>query len=287
MKKPYLRPLLGTFALVGLLGAWGCSQKSAQTADCCGTETAAANEASVTLALLKEPIEVPGFTVTDLDGKTVSFADLRGKVVLVNFWATWCPPCRAEIPDLVALQEKYRDKLVVLGISEDEDATPQAVKAFGVERKVNYPIVMKTPELAKIFKGVSALPTTFVIDPEGKIRQRHVGMLRAQTTELETQYLSGALKNVKIDLVEDETKALLANAAQAKEIPGVDLTKMTPAQRTDAIKAMNSENCTCGCELTLAACRINDPTCSVSLPLAQKLAERIAKGEKIAPASTH
>ena len=286
MKKPYSGPLLGTLALVGLLGAWGCSQKTAQPADCCGTETAAANEATATLALLKEPIEVPGFTVTDLDGKTVSFADLKGKVVLVNFWATWCPPCRAEIPDLVALQDKYRDKLVVLGISEDEDATPQEVKAFGVAQKMNYPIVMKTPELAKIFKGVSALPTTFVIDPEGKIRQRHVGMLRAQTTELETQYLSGALKNVKIDLVEDETKALLANAAQAKEIPGVDLTKMTPAQRTEAIKAMNSENCTCGCELTLAACRINDPSCGISLPLAQKLAERIAKGEKIAPAST-
>ena len=285
MKKPFCRPWLGTFALVGLLGVAGCSKTNPPPE--VGTETVGAEEATATLALLKDPIDVPGFTVTDLDGKTVSFADLRGKVVLVNFWATWCPPCRAEIPDLVALQDKYRDTLVVIGISEDEDATPAQVKAFGVERKVNYPIVMKTPELAKIFKGVSALPTTFVIDPEGKIRQRHVGMLRAQTTELETQYLSGALKNVKIDLVEDETKAMLANAAQAKEIPGVDLTKMTPAQRTDAIKAMNSENCTCGCELTLAACRINDPSCSISLPIAQKLAERIAKGEKITPATTH
>ena len=205
MKKPYFRPLLGTFALVGLLCVAGCSKASAPPE--VATETPAANEATATLALLKDPLDVPGFTVTDLDGKTVSFSDLKGKVVLVNFWATWCPPCRAEIPDLVALQDKYRDKLVVLGISEDEDATPQAVKAFGVEQKMNYPIIMKTPELAKIFKGVSALPTTFVIDPEGKIRQRHVGMLRAQTTELETQYLSGALKNVKIDLVEDETKA--------------------------------------------------------------------------------
>jgi thiol-disulfide isomerase/thioredoxin len=281
---------MGAFALTALVAAAGCSKPSAPPEECCG-DTKAANAAdaagTATLALLKEPIEVPGFTVTDLEGKTVSFADLKGKVVLVNFWATWCPPCRAEIPDLVALQDKYRGKLVILGVSEDEDATPAEVKAFGVEQKMNYPIVMKTPELAKIFKGVSALPTTFVIDPEGKIRQRHVGMLRPQTTELETQYLSGALKNVKVDLVEDETKALLANAAQAKEIPGVDLTKMTPAQRTDAIKAMNSENCTCGCELTLAACRINDPSCGISLPLAQKLAERIAKGEKVAPASTH
>ena len=277
MKKPYSLPALGALALVGLLGVTGCSKNTAPP-DCCGTETAKANEATATLALLKDPIEVPPFTVTDLDGKTISFADLKGKVVLVNYWATWCPPCRAEIPDLVKLQDKYRDTLVVLGISEDEDASPQEVKAFAVAQKMNYPVIMTTPALKKIFKGVSALPTTFVIDPEGKIRQRHVGMLRPETTELETQYLSGTLKNVKVDLVEDETKALLANAAQAKEIPGVDLTKMTPAQRTAAIKAMNSENCTCGCDLTLAACRINDPTCSVSLPLAQKLAERIAKG---------
>lgn len=277
VKKPYCQALFGAIAVVGLMGVAACS-KNTPSPDCCGTEKAAANEATATLALLKEPMQVPSFTVTDLDGKTISFADLKGKVVLVNYWATWCPPCRAEIPDLIKLQDKYRDTLVVLGISEDEDATPQEVKAFAATQKMNYPVIMTTPALKKIFKGVSALPTTFVIDPEGRIRQRHVGMLRPDTTELETQYLSGAMTHVKVDLVEDETKALLANAAQAKEIPGVDLTKMTPAQRTGAIKAMNSENCTCGCDLTLAACRINDPTCSVSLPLAQKLAERIAKG---------
>jgi hypothetical protein len=91
---------------------------------------------------------------------------------------------------------------------------------------------------------------------------------------------------VKVERVEDATKALLANAAQAKEIPGVDLTKMTPAQRTEAIKALNADDCTCGCGLTLAACRINDPECSVSLPIAKKIAEQIARGEKPEPAAT-
>jgi thiol-disulfide isomerase/thioredoxin len=259
---------------LALLGAAGCSDRAAPS----GSDETAGGEAPV-LQLLKEPMDVPAFTVTDLDGKSISTADLKGKVVLVNYWATWCPPCRAEIPDLVKLQDKYRDQLLVIGVSEDEIA-PEQVKAFAAEQKVNYPIVMSTPELSKIFKGVSALPTTFVMDREGRVQMRHVGMLNPATTELEARYLSGSVTNVRIERVEDETKALIANAAQAKEIPGVDLTRMTVEQRTEALKVLNAENCTCGCELTLAACRINDPSCGVSLPLAQKLAEQIAKGEK-------
>jgi thiol-disulfide isomerase/thioredoxin len=287
VKKPHLLPFLLATVVVSLLGAVACSKNGASPEECCGNTKPAVSEAgeAPTLALLKDPVDVTPFTVRDLDGKSISMADLKGKVVLVNFWATWCPPCRAEIPDLVALQAKYKDQLVIIGVSEDE-IPPEEVKAFATGQKMNYPIVMSTPELSTIFKGVAALPTTFVIDPEGKIQQRHTGMLRPETTELETQYLSGLIKNVKVDRVEDENKALITRAAQAKEIPGVDLTKLTPAQRTTALKALNSENCTCGCELTLAACRINDPSCGVSLPIAQKLVERIAKGEQVAPAVT-
>src|SRR5690348_445701 len=82
---------------------------------------------SVVVQLLRNPTPVEPFTLTDLDGRTLSSADWKGKVVLVNFWATWCPPCLAEIPDLIALQNKYRDRLVVVGISEDEIA-PEMVK---------------------------------------------------------------------------------------------------------------------------------------------------------------
>src|SRR6478672_8667865 len=154
--KPYCRSMLATLALASAVLV-GCSKNGAPPAagervdDAASAENA--TEGIPTLALLKEPMDVAPFTVTDLDGKTISFADLKGKVVLVNFWATWCPPCRAEIPDLVKLQAKYRDKLVILGVSEDEDASPQEVKAFGAEQKMNYPIVMLTPELSKIFKG--------------------------------------------------------------------------------------------------------------------------------------
>ena len=290
VKTPSFQAFLLAILVVGSLGLSACNKSSTPPEECCGEAKNAASAVeepaeTASLALLSEPIAVAPFTVRDVDGKTISMADLRGKVVLVNFWATWCPPCRAEIPDLVKLQDKYRDRLVIIGVSEDE-IPPEEVKAFAVGQKVNYPIVMATPELQKIFKGVAALPTTFVIDPEGRIQQRHVGLLNAATTELETQYLSGMIKNVKVERVEDENKALITRAAQAKEIPGVDLTKLTPAQRTMALKVLNIEKCTCGCDLTLAACRINDPNCGVSLPIAQKLVERIARGETIEPTST-
>jgi thiol-disulfide isomerase/thioredoxin len=282
MPSPWFRALV----LVGAVAAISCSKSGKPPGSALSNDASGAREGA-TLQLLKEPADVPAFNVTDLDGRTVSSSDLRGKVVLVNFWATWCPPCRAEIPDLIKLQDKYRDKLVILGVSEDEEIPPQDVKKFATEQKMNYVVAMSTPELSKIFKGVSALPTTFVIGPDGKIQQRHVGMLNAETAELETRYLSGDTRNVRVERVEDETKALLTKAAQAKEIPGVDLTKLTPAQRTEALKALNAEDCTCGCGLTLAACRINDPECSISLPIAKKIAERIARGEKIEPATTH
>lgn len=215
--------------------------------------------------------------MTDLDGKVITSEALRGKVVLVNFWATWCPPCRAEIPDLIELQEKYKDSLVVLGISEDE-ASPDVVRAFAAQYKMNYFVAMTTPELARVFRGVAALPTTYVIDREGKIVQHHVGQLNAENTELEAEYLTGRNTNVRVELVDDPKTLQLKNAAQAKEIPGVDLTALTPEQRTTALKALNAEDCTCGCTLTLAACRINDPQCATSLPLARDLVDKIAHG---------
>jgi thiol-disulfide isomerase/thioredoxin len=250
-------------ALCVVIGACSAGSADSPTAD------------APVVKLLREPIEVSAFTVTDVNGRVITSADLRGKVVIVNFWATWCPPCRAEIPDLIALQNKYRDQLVVLGISEDEGPI-EAVHAFAAQYQMNYPIVMTTPELRKIFRGVVALPTTFVIDREGRIAKKHVGLLNAAVTELETQVLAGMNVNARIERVEDADRVRLENAAQATEIPGVDLTKLTPARRTEAIKAMNKDDCTCGCVLTLAECRINDPECAISLPLAQALAKKFA-----------
>ncbi|MGE3843280.1 MAG: TlpA family protein disulfide reductase [Vicinamibacterales bacterium] len=231
----------------------------------------------VTVRLFRDPVPTPSLTLKTLDGRTLRTEDLRGKVVLVNFWATWCPPCRAEIPDLVALQERYREHLVIVGISQDEGPT-DGVSKFVAEHKVNYPIVMTTPDVEKAFPGVTGLPTTFVLDTDGFIVQKHIGLLNADTAERETRVLAG-LAPGNVERVEPEQAVGLENAAQAREIPGVDLTTLSPELRATTLQRLNAEPCTCGCGLTVARCRVDDPTCSVSLPRAQTIAAEVASGQ--------
>jgi len=226
--------------------------------------------------LFRNPTTVGDFTIRDLDGRTISSAALRGKVTVINFWATWCGPCRAEIPDLVALQEKYKDTLQVIGISQDE-APPEVVKRFAADHKINYPVVMMTAELEKLFPGVVALPTSYVLDRDARIVQKHVGMLRSETTEAEVRVLAKLPVNATVEQV-DQTQGLkLENGAQAMNIPGVDLTKLSVARRTEALQKLNGQPCTCGCDLTVARCRVDDPTCSISLPLARKIVQQVAE----------
>ena len=226
--------------------------------------------ASTVVQLLRHPIAVEPFTVTDLDGRTLSSADWKGKVVLVNFWATWCPPCLAEIPDLIALQNKYRDRLVVIGISEDE-ISPEVVKRFATERKINYPIAMTSADLQTRFTGITALPTTFVLDPDGQIAYKRVGILQPEQTEGVTRALAGMSLNARIERVDDPARLSAEGVAQIKDVPGVDLSGLPPERRAEVLQVLNSENCTCGCGLSVAKCRIDDPQCDVSLPVAKKI----------------
>jgi len=178
-----------------------------------------------TITLLKARNQVEPFAARDLDGHEVSLASLRGKVVIVNFWATWCPPCREEIPDLVALQAKYKDRLQIVGISQDEGALDQ-VRRFAAARQMNYPIVMTTSDIEGRFPPVHALPTSFIIDPEGRLAQRHVGMLNPALTETETRVLAGLDTSTRVEYAEDQDRVKLENAAQANKIPGVDLSAL-------------------------------------------------------------
>ena len=193
----------------------------------------------------------------------------------MNFWATWCPPCRAEIPDLIALQNKYPDDILVVGISEDEGAAVEDVKKFVAEYKMTYPVAMTSPELRKIFRGVVALPTTFVLNREGNIEQKHVGMVAPATLEAEARVLAGLDVNASVERIENSDKVRLENAAQAKEIPGVDLTHLSEGQRKAVVQALIAETCPCGCTLSVAECRLDDLSCPVSLPLAQDIVKQV------------
>ena len=230
------------------------------------------------IKFVKDPVAVPELTLKTLDGRTLSSRDWKGKVTLVNFWATWCPPCREEIPDLIKLQERYKDHLQIIGVSSDE-GSPGDVAKFAAEHRMNYPIVMETPELVKAFPGIFALPTTFVIDQDVMMVQKHVGLLNPALIEQETRVLAKLDTNVEVERVEDKGTTLLSNAAQATDIPGIEaeVAKLTGTQKTEVLKRLNNEQCTCGCGLTLAQCRINDPSCEVSLPIAKKIVEECKK----------
>ena len=226
-----------------------------------------------TLRFFRNPATVSTFTAADLDGRPVSLA--AGKVTIINFWATWCSPCRAEIPDLVALQDKYRDQLQIIGVSEDE-ASAEEVKKFVIAHKMNYPVTMTSKEIQHVFPGVYALPTSFVLDRQQRLVQKHVGMLSAATTELETRALAGLPVSTKIEQVDQAQGLKLDNGAQLTDIPGVDLAALAPAKRTEALQKLNSQSCSCGCDLTIAKCRVDDPTCGVSLPVARQIVRQIA-----------
>jgi peroxiredoxin len=111
----------------------------------------------------------PAFTLKTVDGKTVSLADYKGKAVLINFWATWCGPCKLEMPWLIDLQKKYAGQgFTVLGVSEDDDS-PKTVGDFAVKMGVNYPILMSSEATSKAYGGIDYLPVSYYIGRDGKV----------------------------------------------------------------------------------------------------------------------
>jgi thiol-disulfide isomerase/thioredoxin len=227
---------------------------------------------------VKNPKPIPELTMTTLDGKTITSKDLAGKVVIVNFWATWCAPCRAEIPDLVKLQTQYKDHLVIIGVLSEDDPGPH-VSRFAADYKINYPIVPETKELAAAFPGIYALPTTFMVGPDGMMMQKHIGQIRPAQIELETRVLAKLPVDAEVEYEADDKEAVLASNARATEIPGVDLSGLTAERKTLALNRLNDEACGCGCGLTIAQCRINDSTCAVSPKLAAKIMEEVRGGK--------
>jgi cytochrome c biogenesis protein CcmG/thiol:disulfide interchange protein DsbE len=125
----------------------------------------------------------PDFQLKDVSGKTVRLADLRGKAVLLNFWATWCPPCKVEIPWFVELQKQYGPEgLQVIGVSMDENGE-ELVSKYVAEAGINYPILMGNDEVGDAYGGIHALPTTFYIGRDGKVVRRVFGLASHKEVE--------------------------------------------------------------------------------------------------------
>jgi peroxiredoxin len=131
----------------------------------------------------------PDWKLADLNGNILNFSDFRGHVLILDFWPTWCVPCRVEIPHFVELQKQYGNKgLTVIGVSLGEQS-PEVVKQFVKRFGVNYPIVMGNEKVAESYGGIVAIPTTFVIDRQGRIVSRHIGYDDKAVFEKEIQSL--------------------------------------------------------------------------------------------------
>lgn len=118
----------------------------------------------------------PDFALEQLDGETFRLSNHWGKVVAINFWATWCPPCREEIPDFIALQEEMEGDVLFVGVSLDEGG-PEEVRAFAEEFGINYPIVIDDGTVAQKYGPIAGIPTTFLVDREGHVRLQAMGQL--------------------------------------------------------------------------------------------------------------
>src|SRR5712664_2356117 len=228
------------------------------------------------IRFVRNPDAAPEFKLDALDGKPLSLATARGKVVLLNFWATWCGPCRAEIPDLIALQQKYKDQLQIIGLTVDDD-DDSMIKDVIAETRINYPVAMSPPEVRKQYGGIAALPTSFVLDTQGRVVQKHEGLRDPALYETEIRALLGLPIDARVETFEDTGQIFLAHADRASELPGVNLSGLTPQQKQIALHKFNAEGCTCGCGFTLAQCRIYDRNCPISKSRTEKIISGISR----------
>lgn len=159
----------------------------------CSSSTAVVRAASVKPD--KDRHEAPDFALKDSDGKTVHLTDYRGKVVMLDFWATWCPPCKIEIPWMIDLERKNKDRgFEVLGVSMDDEGW-EVVKPFMREAGMNYRVVIGNDTTAEMYGNVESLPETFLIDREGKIAAIHIGLASRKIFEDEVAQLLDSSKN--------------------------------------------------------------------------------------------
>ncbi len=203
-KKNHRWPLLSTLLAVGIcalaasaLIACGSQRSNGQS----NTPRAAAKDSPAKASNQSAPDQTASqlaatsaidFELRDLSGKPVKLSDYRGKIVLVNFWATWCEPCQFEIPAFVKMKRQYQSRgFEIIGISMDEGPV-EPVARFARRLKINYPVALEASEKLQAFGAISALPTSFIMDRDGRIHSRHQGLLGLNEIENELPKLLAA-----------------------------------------------------------------------------------------------
>lgn len=227
------------------------------------------------IRFVRDPDPAPDFKVNDLTGKEISLEKYKGKVVLLNFWATWCGPCRAELPGLIELQTVYSDRMQIIGMTVDvEDEND--LRAVAKDEGINYPVVVAPLQTRMAYGGITALPTVFIINTQGKVVQKHVGLFNPALYDMEVRALLDLPIAAKVETFEDTGEVFLKHADRATMLPGVDTSKLTPEQRMVALHKFNAESCDCGCKFTLAQCRIYDPACNISKERTAAIVKEVA-----------
>ena len=228
------------------------------------------------IRFVHNPDPAPELKAKDVDGNELSLEAYKGKVVLLNFWATWCGPCRAEIPSLIRIQQAYKDRLQIIGMDVDDD-DPELLREFVKEKGINYPVAITSAPVRLAYGGIAALPTMFIVNQDSKVVQKHVGLLNPALYEIEARALLDMPVPARVETFEDTGEVFLKHADRATMLPGVDTSKLTPEQRMAALHKLNAEACNCGCKYTLAQCRIYDPVCNTSKERAAAIVSEAAK----------
>src|SRR5260370_9643145 len=159
------------------------------------------------------------------------------------------------------------------------------IKQVVAESHINYPVAMSSTEVRLQYGGIPALPTSFVLDALGRIVQKHEGLRDPALYETEIRALLGLPIDARVETFEDTGQIFLAHADRASELPGVDLSQLTPQQKQVALHKFNAEGCTCGCNFTLAQCRIYDRNCPISNSRTEKIVAEVsgAPQRKVSP----
>lgn len=228
----------------------------------------------------------PAFSLTGIFGQKVSLAQYRGKVVLLDFWATWCGPCRLENPGFIRLQRQYGNQgFQIVGISEDQEGSAPVVDYYK-EEGLNYRVAIDDGgRIGELYGGIFATPTTFLIGRDGRIYTKVIGGVGADYFEPAIKTLLAASANQEakgFQPMEGSQAAQVETPAEANSpVAGVDVSKLSKTELAQYEALLDKQQCTCGCQISVLQCRKTDPGCAVSRQQAQDILNKAEKAKHI------